>query len=976
MQAGHSISWSLQPHKKSINFGIFKKLGDQHGPPNLPPASALEPISSPSTPALESSTGGKGPKGAPKVHDGTRTIEKLAMHGLKAVAWTGTCEADKVSMGRYDVLEGEGGMYGLVFDNTFSKQTGKMVTFVLMTHPTNAPPKSGHHLHFSQAMSGASTPGIGVRPSPQMRATSDSTESFHHPERLVLADPRPTSAQATELKTPSGSSFYTGVLMKKRRKRNQGFARRFFSLDFTTGTLSYYHNRNSSALRGAIPLSLAAIGTNEKSREISIDSGAEIWHLKAQNKRDFEGWQSALEKASMSTAVHLPASDQATNEGFPFPATPQVNATDARDWAKVESLVGRVGGTRDAVRRLAKDTDPKYLPGLDGLQIVRDSTSATPSPTEAPSGDYFLSGSDKQKENMPFWKRKPSNSNTSQAGIFRRSVSAQVGMAAPSSVPPPPNGGLNVQKPRQRQYSGSEPSQESMHEHCMAILRDLDAVVAEFSELIAETKQRRAVAQRPALGSRPSFESSLSNQEFFDAEDGDRSGFLTIRPDSDEGERRTEDVSDGESESDSEVGGIGAFDRTTKPGVPSDLPTKPKSLTPLPLQTVKRRVTIQPPKGAPPSLIGFLRKNVGKDLSTVAMPVTANEPTSLLQRISEVMEYSELLDAASAAANEDGLRLLHVAAFAIASFSNNRVKERAIRKPFNPMLGETFELVREDKGFRFLAEKVSHRPVRIACQAESEKWTFWQAPMPLQKFWGKSAEINTDGKARVVFHETGEHYSWTIATSFLRNIIAGEKYVEPVGSMTIIDETNGANAVATFKAGGMFSGRSEEVTVQALDSSGAAYALGLAGSWTQHLRLTKNGSDTGKDIWTAGPLVADAAKHYGFTTFAASLNEVTPIEEDHLPPTDSRLRPDQIALEEGQVDKAEALKARLEERQRARRRVMEDHGEQWTPRWFAKTNTGDQGNAEEVWRLVSGNEGYWEQRESGHWTGVTDIFQV
>ena len=31
---------------------------------------------------------------------------------------------------------------------------------------------------------------------------------------------------------------------------------------------------------------------------------------------------------------------------------------------------------------------------------------------------------------------------------------------------------------------------------------------------------------------------------------------------------------------------------------------------------------------------------------------------------------------------------------------------RPARKPFNPLLGETFEWIREDKGFRFVAEQV------------------------------------------------------------------------------------------------------------------------------------------------------------------------------------------------------------------------------------------------------------------------------
>jgi hypothetical protein len=45
-----------------------------------------------------------------------------------------------------------------------------------------------------------------------------------------------------------------------------------------------------------------------------------------------------------------------------------------------------------------------------------------------------------------------------------------------------------------------------------------------------------------------------------------------------------------------------------------------------------------------PSLWGILRKNIGKDLSRISMPVTLNEPLGVLQRMCEELEYSELLD--------------------------------------------------------------------------------------------------------------------------------------------------------------------------------------------------------------------------------------------------------------------------------------------------------------------------------------------
>lgn len=68
---------------------------------------------------------------------------------------------------------------------------------------------------------------------------------------------------------------------------------------------------------------------------------------------------------------------------------------------------------------------------------------------------------------------------------------------------------------------------------------------------------------------------------------------------------------------------------------------------------------------------------------------------------------------------------------------------------------------------------------------------------------------------------------------------------------------------------------------------------------------------------------ADAPKYYGFSEWAIQLNEITPDIKEYLPPTDSRLRPDQRALEEGDVDAAEHGKQTLEQKQRERRKKWE-----------------------------------------------------
>ena len=906
---------------------------------------------------------------------------------MRMIHWHGTCEANQVTSGKYDVPENEGGMYALVFDNTFAKSFSKTATFVLLTYPTDSAPQSNHQVHHFQGTSSGSLTSSRMRSKSKQlmemerRGSSDSMPRAGSPMGQVDGAIPSQSRRQENSESSTGSNFYTGILQKRRRKRHQGYARRFFSIDFASSTLSYYHNRNTLALRGAVPLSLAAIGANGTTREISIDSGAEVWHLRAPNQKDFEAWKSALESASKLSAnrVSVPGGSVLDHSERRDPAS-QINIDEERDWAKIEGLVGKIAAARDCARRLAKDTDPKYLSlstpnsilvsSLD-MNRLKDASSAEASPTEnVITDEYFLNG-----ERRSFWKRKPSVARPNP-GIFKRSVSAQPQIPS-SRSPSNSTERIAVQFPRQSQLLSFP--EDGLHDQCMNLLENLESVVAELKIIIAGSAQRRTpISPIPNLVSSRISMDSQGTQEFFDAEGGDTSQLLTIQHETDDEAGPTNNyfaADEQDISSASETEDDDSFERSTLAGnlTTKTFPPKPKSLAPLPLEPIPHRSNVALPIVSPPSLIGFLRKNVGKDLSTVSMPVSANEPISLLQKVAEQLEYSSLLDEAANESSSSVERLLHIAAFAISSSSAMRVKERGLRKPFNPMLGETFELIREDRGFRLMAEKVSHRPVRMACQAESEKWSLTQSPMPTQKFWGKSAELITEGRVRVVVHGTGNRFSWTPATCILRNLIAGEKYVEPVGSMTITNETTGEQATVTFKAKGIFSGRSEDVVVQTFDKYGSELSLGLVGKWTQSLAIVENGAPRSQNIWNVGELVPDAPKRYGFTTFTASLNEILTRDKDKMPPTDSRWRPDQRAVEEGDVDKAEVLKGKLEEGQRERRRILDEEGSEHQPMWFTKVE-GLEG--EEVWNLKTGKDGYWEQRIKGQWKGVNDILAV
>ena len=96
------------------------------------------------------------------------------------------------------------------------------------------------------------------------------------------------------------------------------------------------------------------------------------------------------------------------------------------------------------------------------------------------------------------------------------------------------------------------------------------------------------------------------------------------------------------------------------------------------------------------------------------------------------------------------------------------------------------------------------------------------------------------------------------------------------------------------------------------------------------------------------------------------LNELLSQDEGKLPPTDSRLRPDQRLCEIWRFGDANAEKQRLEKKQRAARKRLED-GTKTEPRWF-RSKTGATDTTD--WDYIGG---YWEARRTGVYSGSQHI---
>ncbi|KAK5816706.1 Oxysterol-binding protein-domain-containing protein [Linnemannia elongata] len=376
---------------------------------------------------------------------------------------------------------------------------------------------------------------------------------------------------------------------------------------------------------------------------------------------------------------------------------------------------------------------------------------------------------------------------------------------------------------------------------------------------------------------------------------------------------------------------------------------------------VRRSVLPAPVSGEDISLLSILRKNVGKDLSTVAMPVSLNEPINVLQKLCEELEYSELLDKA-ASLPESLDRLVYVAAFAVSGYASSQW--RAGRKPFNPLHGETFEYVCPEKGFKFISEKVSHYPPIMACHAESvHNWTLSMDSRAKTKFWGKSMELMPNGTIHIYFTKTNDHFTIAKPTTWMRNLMAGTKYLDHTGDMKIINHTTKETCVLTFKESSFFSGTKHELVGHVMAANGAKKRT-LQGRWSESL-MEEVGPNKLERLWKAHAPPPNHERYYGFTAFTIQLNELTEGLEKKLPRTDTRFRPDQSLFEHGRVEEADREKLRVEQKQRELRKQMESKGEPWEVRWFEKRADPQTEDPEGQTWVYKG--GYWEARESGQW---------
>ncbi|XP_051994198.1 oxysterol-binding protein 1-like isoform X6 [Xyrauchen texanus] len=786
--------------------------------------------------------------------------------------------------------------------------------------------------------------------------------------------------------TPAPGDTYKGWLFKW-TNYIKGYQRRWFVL--SNGLLSYYRTQAEMGhtCRGTINLATANITVEDSCNFVISNGGAQTYHLKASSEVERQRWITALELAK-AKAVRM--QDLSDDSGDECPTTPTSagqgggNSRNSEVQSTLRTLGSKVEDLSTCNDLIAKHGSAlqRSLSELEGVRLGGETSEKIRQVTE-------------------------------RATLFRITSNAMINacrdfLALAQAHSKRWQKALQAEREQRVRLEETLEQLAKQHNHLERAFRG--------ATVLPPSQSNPAIDNKGSAPGKGDASDEDDENEFFDACE-DVQEFITVPADPKYHRRSGSNVSGISSE-------LGMDDGTTSLDEQSlaSNPESPQSQEVVPVRKRRSRIPDKPNYSL--NLWSIMKNCIGKELSKIPMPVNFNEPLSMLQRLSEDLEYSELLDRA-AKCKSSLEQMCYVAAFTVSSYSTT---VHRTGKPFNPLLGETFELDRvQESGYRSLCEQVSHHPPAAAHHAISQRgWTLRQEIALASKFRGKYLSIMPLGSIHCMFEKSNNHYTWKKVTTTVHNIIVGKLWIDQSGEIDVVNHKTGDRCHLKFAPYSYFSRDvARKVTGVVTDKDGKAHYV-LSGTWDEKMECSRvmqssRGGENGaegrqktvyqtlkaKELWRKTPLPDGAENMYYFSTLALTLNE----QEDGVAPTDSRRRPDQRLMEQGRWEEANAEKQRLEEKQRTTRREREreaartsnpseeaeeveiasepsettyktetlhgshppayssTHQDNYQAMWFERHVDPVTGEPTHIYK-----GGYWETKEQGNWDCSPDIF--
>ncbi|OOQ83018.1 Oxysterol-binding protein-like protein OBPalpha [Penicillium brasilianum] len=327
----------------------------------------------------------------------------------------------------------------------------------------------------------------------------------------------------------------------------------------------------------------------------------------------------------------------------------------------------------------------------------------------------------------------------------------------------------------------------------------------------------------------------------------------------------------------------------------------------------------------------------GADLSRVVLPTFILEPRSMLERITNFMAHPETL-LPMPTVDDPVERFVSVIKFYLSGW---HIKPPGVKKPLNPILGETFTCYWDypdgTRGY-YVSEQTSHHPPKSSY--------FFMAPehhiridgtlKPRSKFLGNSAASMMEGIAilrllnRGQDKEKGERYILTQPNMYARGILFGKMKYELGDHSYVRCPENNLVADIEFKTKGYFSGTYNAIGGTIKNEKTGEVLYELSGMWNGEMHI-KNVLTHQKEVL----FDATHAKHA--KPSARPINEQAERESQRLwePTVKAILAQNHVA--------ATDEKTKIEDRQREEAAKRADEGVEWRPRLFRAVHGGPGG---------------------------------
>ncbi|CCH59470.1 hypothetical protein TBLA_0B06470 [Henningerozyma blattae CBS 6284] len=323
----------------------------------------------------------------------------------------------------------------------------------------------------------------------------------------------------------------------------------------------------------------------------------------------------------------------------------------------------------------------------------------------------------------------------------------------------------------------------------------------------------------------------------------------------------------------------------------------------------------------------------GSDLTRVTLPTFILEKKSMLERVTNQLQFPNLL--LEAHKETDQLtRFVKTLKWYLAGW---HIAPKAVKKPLNPVLGELFtcywDLPNKQQAF-YIAEQTSHHP--------PESSYFYMIPeshirldgvvIPKSKFLGNSSAAMMEGLTVLSYLDIKdsngkpEKYTFSEPNIYVRGILFGKMKIEMGDHMIVTSSKYSADI--EFKTKGFVSGTYDAILGKVKDNKGAEL-FEISGKWNDVMYI--------KDL-----RAKNAKKNVFYSTHTDKplKPKVHPLKEQDEYESRKLWKEVVQALANSDQETATEEKFKIEEYQRNLAKKRLEDGVEFQPRIFVKSKPG------------------------------------